>query len=181
MTARAVDSIHLMATSDLTRFAEVVHPRGVNREAKDEPPATRGEGPAAFLATALWLQTAFSELAWDVHDVVSRGDVVVVHVTMSGRQTGTFVGYGPDGRPVAAFPPTGRTFAVTQTHWLRMADGMVIEHWANRDDLGMARQLGWAPPSPGYLVRMWWALRRARAAGQTKSDPPSTLTVAPVT
>ena len=45
---------------------------------------------------------------------------------------------------------------------LRMRDGLVIEHWANRDDLGMGQQLGWNPPTPLYLARMLVATRRAR-------------------
>lgn len=158
-----VRSMHLMATCSLAEFTDVVHPRAVNREAIAEPPAARGVGPTAFHATALWLQRAFDDLAWDIHEVVEERDLVVVHATMRGIQTGTFVSYGPDARPVAAFPARSRRFAVTQTHWMRTVDGKVIEHWANRDDLGMAQQLGWTPPSPGYLLSMWWALRRARA------------------
>jgi hypothetical protein len=50
---------------------------------------------------------------------------------------------------------------MTQSHWFRLADGRIIEHWANRDDLGMARQLGWIPPSPVFLVKMARAKRRA--------------------
>jgi hypothetical protein len=50
-------------------------------------------------------------------------------------------------------PPTGREFAVTQTHRFRTRDGMVAEHWANRGDLAMARQAGWVPSSPGFLLR----------------------------
>ena len=38
----------------------------------------------------------------------------------------------------------------------------IIEHGANRDDLGMARQLGWIPPAPAYLLKMARARRRAR-------------------
>jgi hypothetical protein len=63
-----------------------------------------------------------------------------------------------------AFPPTGRTFATTQTHWFRLRDGKAIEHWANCDDLGTATQLGWAPPSPAYLLRTALATRKARRA-----------------
>ena len=37
-----------------------------------------------------------------------------------------------------------------------------VEHWANRDDMGTAAQLGWVPPSPLYLLRMARAKRRAR-------------------
>jgi len=42
-----------------------------------------------------------------------------------------------------------------------MEDGRIIEHWANRDDLGMSRQLGWVPPTPAYLLRMARAKRQA--------------------
>ena len=158
-----VRSMHLMGTDDLAGFADVVHRDAVNRESSAEPPETRGAGPAAFHATALWLRTAFSNLTWVIHEAIQEGDIVVIHATMSGRQTGPFVSYGPDARPVVAFPPRGRSFAVTQTHWFRTAEGKVIEHWANRDDLGMAQQLGWTPPSPVYLVRMLLARRRARS------------------
>jgi hypothetical protein len=64
------------------------------------------------------------------------------------------------------FPPTGRTFAMTQSHWFRIQEERIIEHWANRDDLGMGRQLGWIPPAPTYLMRMALAKRRARRAQQ---------------
>jgi hypothetical protein len=52
-------------------------------------------------------------------------------------------------------PPTGRSFATQQSHWLRLTgDGRVAEHWVNRDDLGIAMQLGWVPPTPAYLLRI---------------------------
>ena len=123
-------------------------------------------------ATARWLRDAFSDLAWEIHDTSAEGDLVVVHATMTGRQVGTFVAYGPDGAPTQAFPATGKQFAVTQSHWFRMADGKVIEHWANRDDNGMAMQLGWIPPTPAYLFRMRRALRRARRAHRRSTRTP---------
>ena len=160
--ALVVRSMHLMGDGDLSDMETVVHPDAWNRESKDEPPAARGRGPAAFYATALWLRGIFDDLRWEIHDVVQEGDVVAVHATMSGRHTGTFVAYGEDAEPTQAFPPTGRPFTSTQSHWFRLQDGLVIEHWANRDDLGTATQLGWAPPSPGYALRMMLATRRAR-------------------
>jgi len=42
-----------------------------------------------FDPTARWLRNAFSDLAWEVHDVVHEGDLVVVHATMSGRGSET--------------------------------------------------------------------------------------------
>ena len=102
--------------------------------------------------------------------MVQEGDTVVIHTTMSGKQTGPFITYGPDAQPVAALPPTGRTFAVTQTHWFRIHDGKVIEHWANRDDRGMGEQLGWTPPTPLFIARMLVATRRAKTRHTTASD-----------
>jgi predicted ester cyclase len=161
-TAVAIASMHAMGSGTLADFQALYTADAVNREAKAEPPDTRGTGPAALYATARWLRTAFSELTWKVHDVAHDNDLVVVHATMSGRQTGPFVAYRPDAKVAAVFPPRGRTFTVTQTHWFRMYDGKVAEHWANRDDLGMGQQLGWNPPTPLYLVRMLLASRRAR-------------------
>ncbi|WP_200215893.1 ester cyclase [Micromonospora coerulea] len=152
----------IMTSGDLAELAQVVHPQAVNREAKAEPAACRVHGPAAFAATARWLRAAFEDLNFDIHDVVADGDLVAVHCTMSGRQVGPFVAYDERGEVDQAFPPTGRRFAITQTHWFRVKDGQLIEHWANRDDLGMASQLGWVPPKPAFLWRMVRAKRRAR-------------------
>ena len=163
--AAALRALEVMEKGTYDDFLSAIHPQMVNREAKDEPPGARVEfGPDAAWATAQWLHDAFAELRWDVHDVVAERDLVVIHCTMSGRHVGPFVGYGPDGEVTEAFPPTGRRFASTQTHWVRMADGKMIEHWANRDDLATAVQCGWVPPTPRYLLRMALAKRRARKA-----------------
>jgi predicted ester cyclase len=159
--ALAIQTLDAMRSGSRADFDEVCHQEFFNHEQFDEPPASRGRGPATAHATALWLRDAFADLRWTVHHVVCEGDLVVVHCTMSGRHVRPFVAYAEDGSAEEVFPPTGERFATTQTHWLRVADGRVIEHWANRDDLGTAKQLGWVPPTPRYLVRMALAKRRA--------------------
>ncbi len=158
----AVRSIMIMADGGPADFAEVIHPDAVNREGDAEPPACRIGGPQGFLATAHWLREAFADLHYDVHHVLADGDLVAINTTMSGRHVAPFVTYTPAGEVDTAFPPTGQTFAVTQSHWLRIKDGQVTEHWANRDDLGQAQQLGWVPPTPIYLVKMARAKARAK-------------------
>jgi len=155
-------AFHVMAGGDLADFEAVIHPEAVNREARSEPPAARGRGPAAFHATAVWLRSALGDMRWDIQERAVDGEIVVIHSVASGRHTGPFVFYDESGAVEQVMPPTGKTCSVTQTHWFRVADGKVIEHWANRDDLGMARQLGWIPPRPRYLARMALATRRAR-------------------
>ena len=77
-----------------------------------------------------------------IHDLVAEGERVVAQTTLSGRQVGPFVSYRPEGTVAAAFPATGRTFAVSQTRWYRIADGRLVQHRADRDDMGQAVQLG---------------------------------------
>jgi predicted ester cyclase len=163
--ALALRCLEVMRDGELADFERLFHPQAHNHEEVDEPPASRGRGPAPFYATALWLRAAYADLDWEVHDAVVEGDLVVLHCTMRGRHVGPFVAYDHDARVKTVFPPTQREFASTQTHWIRIADGLVIEHWANRDDLGTAEQLGWIPPSPLYLLRMALAKRRATRAG----------------
>lgn len=160
------EQIRSIADGTLARFEQLTHPRAVNHEARSEPPQAREPGPRGFYATALWLRETYDALEFEVHDGVSSPDglLVAVHCTMRGRQLAPFVTYDARGRVERAFPPTGRSFAASQTHWFRLAEGQVIEHWANRDDLGTAQQLGWMPPTPVFLMRMALATRRARRA-----------------
>lgn len=160
--AVALRSFELMRDGTPAEFEALIAPDALNYEQKDEPPASRGGGPRSFHATAEWLREAFAELDWEIHTVVVEDDLVAVHCTMTGRHVRTFVTFDQDARVADAFPATGKRFAVTQSHWLRVRGGVLVEHWANRDDLGMGRQLGWNPPSPVYLVRMLLATRHAR-------------------
>ena len=157
--ASAIGSLHAMADGTRADLVRLIHPEAVNREAVDEPPAASTPGPDGFWATALSLRAAFSDLAFAVHEVVVDGDLVVIHNTMSGQHTGDMVMYAK-GKVVQVMPPSGRRFASTQTHWVRMRDGQVVEHWASRDDIGAAQQLGWVPPTPRFLLRAWRAKRR---------------------
>lgn len=134
-----------------------------NHRCTDEPLEARGRGPEALKATIRWLHRAFTDMRFEFHEVLVQGDRAVARVTLHARQHGPFVVHdSPDGRVTEAFPSNGRTFAVSQTHWFRIANGAVAEHDAVRDDLAMAKQLGWIPPKPIYIVRMLLAVRRER-------------------
>jgi predicted ester cyclase len=165
-TARAVAlrSIALMADGNRSDFDDVIAPGAVNHEGAVEPPVCRVGGPEGFHATALWLRAAFADLEHRVEHVLAEDDLVVIDTTMSGRHVGPFVLHDAEGAIDTVWAPTGKTFAVRQSHWLRIADGLVSEHWAVRDDLGQGLQLGWVPPTPLYLVRCALAKRRANRA-----------------
>lgn len=145
-------------------LADLVHPDAVNHEASTEPPATRGRGPEAFFATGEWLRDAFSDLTWHTAESVVGDDLVVTYGFMSGTHTGPFVVWTDDGDVERVFVPTGQSFTVRQAHFQRIEDGLVAEHWAVRDDQGMAMQAGWLPPTPAFLIRCALATRKARRA-----------------
>jgi SnoaL-like domain len=97
----------------------------------------------------LWLRAAFAGLDYDIHHVTADGNLVTVNSTMHGRHVAPWAVYTGGGAVGTVFPPANQTFVMTRCHWFRIEDGMIIEHWANRGDLGMARQLGWIPrPRP---------------------------------
>jgi len=157
-------TIHATIEGTLADLLTVAHPEATNRESVAEPPATRGSGPQAFHATGEWLRAGFSDLSWTTERSIAEGDLVVTFGTMSGRHTGNFVVWTEDATVERVFVPTGNTFTVRQAHFQRIRDGLVIEHWAVRDDQGMALQAGWIPPTPGFLIRCALATKRARHA-----------------
>jgi predicted ester cyclase len=159
--AVAVRSIHAMAEAERTAFDPLYDPRAADRENRIQPPSSRVPGPDGFWSTALWLRAAFAGLHYDIHHAIAEGDLVAVNTTMNGRHVAPWAVYTTEGAVDTVFPPTGKSFAMSQSHWFRVEDGRIVEHWANRDDLGMSRQLGWIPPTPTYLFKMARAKRRA--------------------
>jgi hypothetical protein len=165
------EQFRVIETADLALAEANVTPDYLNRRAGQEPLAARSRGPRALHATATWLRAAFSELQFVVDDFGAVGDKAVAWVTLHGVHTGPYVLHdSPDVTVTGVFPPTGRAFAVRQVHWFRIVNAppagrpQIAEHDAVRDDLGMAKQVGWIPPSPAYVARMRLALRRARRA-----------------
>jgi len=159
------EQFRIIETGELDLADANVTPGYVNHRAVHEPLAARGQGPEALKATAGWLRRAFGDLRFDIHDVVVIDDRVIAWVTLHGTNIGPFVVHdSPDGSVTDVFPPTGHSFAARQVHWFRIADGAIAEHDAVRDDMGMAKQVGWIPPRPGFIVRMLLARRRERRA-----------------
>ncbi len=93
------------------------------------------EGLKQFITV---LRAAFPDFRYTVEDEIAEGEKVVIRLSASGTHRGEFLG----------IPPTGNQAAWTEIHVCRIADGRLVEHWANLDQLGMMQQLGVIPP-PG--------------------------------
>jgi len=89
--------------------------------------------------------TTFPDVRLSPITLVAEGEWVVGRYEFSGTHKG--IGRRPfvhEGL-LTGVAPTGRCFNVRHIHMFRLEDGQVVEHWANRDDVGMARQLGLLP------------------------------------
>lgn len=75
---------------------------------------------------------AFSDFRHEVEQQIAEGDLVVTRVTGFGRHTGDFLGIAPTGKDVQ--------MSGIAIH--RVADGKIVEHWAQIDALGLLAQLG---------------------------------------
>jgi predicted ester cyclase len=69
------------------------------------------------------------------HHLIADGDLVVQHLTLRGTHRASTMPL-LDGTPAS-----GRPAAWTFIHIWRVADGMIVEHWACRDDMGLLEQL----------------------------------------
>jgi predicted ester cyclase len=69
------------------------------------------------------------------HHLFGEGDLVAQHLTLHGTHRAStmplLTGTAASGRPAAW----------TFIHIWRVADGIIVEHWACRDDMGLLEQL----------------------------------------
>ena len=119
-------------------------------------------GPTAMRETMKWLLAQFPDLSFDVEATVVEDALVVARVRATGSNGGPLNGF---------LPASGKAFDYTQSHWFRIADGKLAEHWATRDDLTAMLQLGVVtPPRLGALVRQLRATIRYRLGQRRHSD-----------
>lgn len=91
------------------------------------------------MAEAKGWRDAFPDLAVTVEKQVAEHDLVAVHWTARGTNTGTGNG----------IPATGRSVEITGTTVFRLAEGRIAEEWTCANSLGLMKQLGLLPtPAP---------------------------------
>ena len=90
------------------------------------------------------IYTTFPDWRMELVSLDAVGDDVVVRCIVSGTHKG--VGRIPvNGGLLVGVPATGKSFKVQHIHWYTLKNGLIIEHRANRDDIGMMQELGLLP------------------------------------
>ncbi len=130
-------SEELWSKGDLAVADEIVASNYVRHDPGDPFSA---EGPEGVKRLVGMVRAQVPNLHITIEDVIAEGNKVVTRYTVTGTDT-----IGFRGRP-----PTGKQTKVTAIQIFRIADGKIVESWANRDDLGLMQQHG-VIPMPGQV------------------------------
>jgi predicted ester cyclase len=93
------------------------------------------QGRAGLKAILNTVEVDLGPTRLEHHHLFGEGDLVVHHVTLHGTHRASTMPL------LAGAPVSGRPAAWTFIHIWRAADGMLVEHWACRDDMGLVEQL----------------------------------------
>jgi predicted ester cyclase len=95
-------------------------------------------GPQGREGLRLILRTIDADLGpvtLEQHHLISQGDLVAQHLTLRGTHRASTMPL------LSGIPVSGRPVAWTFMHLWRVADALIVEHWACRDDMGLLEQL----------------------------------------
>src|SRR3954465_6829027 len=88
----------------------------------DSPPGAV-DGPQAMRGTVEWLVSQFP----DIHMRSKRWSLTVTSWSPASPRRGTNT-----GKLNGFLPPSGKRFRAQQSHWFRVQDDKLAEHWATR-------------------------------------------------
>jgi steroid delta-isomerase-like uncharacterized protein len=99
-----------------------------------DPQSSAEDGPNGVAAEVAIYQDSVDG-HWDIEEIFSAGDRVVVRWTGTGTHVGELNG----------IPPTGKAVRVDAISIHRIADGKIAETWQVWDTLGFLQQIGVVP------------------------------------
>jgi steroid delta-isomerase-like uncharacterized protein len=126
-----------------------------------EPAELRAlRGPEVLKRTVSVYRTAFPDVRITVDDVITAGDKVVLRWHSEGTHRGELAGLAPTGA-------RGSVTGISIDQW---KDGKVVETWTEWDNLGLARQLGAAPPEGSFGEKLGIGVQRLMARRMRKKN-----------
>jgi steroid delta-isomerase-like uncharacterized protein len=132
---------------------QLVAPDAVNHDPAEPAHVRALRGPDVFKRTVQMYRAAFPDVRITVDDVIAAGDKVAVRWHSEGTHQGELEGYAPTGA-------RGSVTGISIDQW---KDGKVVESWTEWDNLGLARQLGAAPPEGSLGEKLGKTLQRLTA------------------
>jgi steroid delta-isomerase-like uncharacterized protein len=125
----------LVSKGDIDGFGDLLADDFVDHEVTPGLAPTK-DGVKQFFTM---YRAAFPDLRFEADDILPSGDKVVGRVTVTGTNTGDFMG----------MPATGKSVSIQIIDIIRFGDdGLAHEHWGIADVMAMMQQLG-VVPMPG--------------------------------
>ena len=126
--------------ASLTKFAEAVNTGKFDlfREAvaidnvDHDPAPGQVPGPEGYRVFFSGLREAFSDLSVALETAVADEESIAIAYTLTGTQSGSFMGIAP----------TGRKIKIRGVQIAKFKNGKMVERWGSSDELGMLQQLG---------------------------------------
>ena len=81
---------------------------------------------------ATMFKTAFPDISVTMEDMIAEGDKVVGRMTMTGTNTGEFMG----------MPAANKKISIEEIHIARIVIGKMVERWGIADEMVMMTHLG---------------------------------------
>jgi steroid delta-isomerase-like uncharacterized protein len=132
---------------------ELVAPDALNHDPALPAQLRDVPGPEGVKRVVAMYRTAFPDVRMTVDDVIRTDDKVVLRWHSEGTHRGELAGLAP----------TGAHGSVTGISIDRWQDGKIVEFWAEWDNMGLARQLGAAPPEGSIGEKVGMGLQRLMA------------------
>ncbi len=93
------------------------------------------QGRAGLRSILRTIDADLGPVTVEQHHLIGEGDLVAQHLTLHGTHRGSTMPL------LADVTASDRPAAWTFIHIWRVADGLIVEHWACRDDMGLLEQL----------------------------------------
>ncbi|MFP9190474.1 ester cyclase [Natronosalvus vescus] len=81
-------------------------------------------------------RNAFPDAMVTIEEMIAEDETVAVRFTFEGTNDGSYGGMEPTGKQVSG----------SNMVWMRLEDGLIVERWAESDNLEFLQQLGILPP-----------------------------------
>jgi predicted ester cyclase len=139
---------------------QLVSPDAVNHDPAQPARLRAQRGPHLQRSIVEMYRGAFPDVRLVVDEVIEAGDDVALRWHAEGTHKGELEGFSPTGARASV---TG----ISIDHW---RDGKVVETWTEWDNLGLARQIGAAPPEGSAGEKVGVAVQHLMATRMRKKN-----------
>jgi predicted ester cyclase len=148
-------------TGNFELIDQFVAPEAINHDPSLPAHMRDLRGPDALRRIVTMYRAAFPDVRMTVDDVIASGDKVVLRWRSEGTHRGELAGLAPTG-------VHGSATGISIDRW---QEGKIVEAWAEWDNMGLARQLGAAPPEGSVGEKLGMGLQRLMARWMRRKNP----------